>query len=374
MKRFCIISNDLHTVRNFRGDLLDELYQQGYEIHILAPNLEVYPEDQTFFLKKGFVVHGFSMQKMGTNPIADFKTCHSIYKTLKKIQPQKVLSYTIKPIIYGTIAAAAAKVPHRYVLLSGLGFAFHKQDAQGRFKYIKKIFDGLFRTAIQKSHKVIFQNHDDLQLIQSLGHLKNIPTAVVNGSGVDSQKFAQAALVKNNAPIFLMVARLLKDKGVCEYVAAAKQVKLQYPYAEFHLVGWIDENPMAIQQSQLDEWIEADIIKFWGKLSDVRSVIVQSNIFVLPSYREGIPRSVLEAMSMGRAIITTDAPGCKETVIEGKNGFKVAVGEVEPLAEAMCKLIQNPQQIEMMGQYSRDIILEKYDVKKVNAQMLKELL
>lgn len=372
--KFCIISNDLHTVRNFRGDLLNEIAAQGYDIHILAPNIESYPEDQQHFQGLGFELHGFSMQKMGTNPIADSKTIYDIYKILKKIQPQKVLSYTIKPVLYGTIAAYFAGVPERYILLSGLGFAFQQDNTEGAFKYVKKIFDQIFHFSLSKAARVIFQNPDDLALIQQLGHLDNIPSSIVNGSGVDVEKFTVEPLIYNEngqaKPIFLMVARLLKDKGVVEYIDAARQVKQQYPEAEFHLVGWIDENPKAITQQQLDGWMNEGLIQYWGKLADVRVAIEQANIFVLPSYREGIPRSVLEAMSMGRAIITTDAPGCKETVVDGQNGFKVPIQNVAALATAMQQLVDHPEKIEMMAAQSRQIILDQYDVKKVNQQML----
>lgn len=378
MPKFCIISNDLHTVRNFRGELLKEIAQQGYDIHILVPNALAYPEDISFFQQLNFEIHHFTMQKMGTNPIEDVKTGYSIYQILKQLRPEKVLSYTIKPVIYGTIAAYYAGVKERYVLLSGLGFAFQNNQIQGKFKYIKKVFDALFHFAMNKTHKVIFQNPDDLALIDSLGHLKQTQTALVNGSGVDIEHFDVQPLILNKQqecqPIFLMVARLLKDKGIYEYIHAAQAIKQHYPQAQFHLVGWIDENPAAITQHELDEWVNAKIITFWGKLADVRSVIQQTNIFVLPSYREGIPRSVLEAMSMGRAIITTDAPGCKETVAHGINGLKVPVACTQSLQNAMQQMILNPQNITTMGQRSRQLVLEKYDVKKVNAQMRQEIL
>ena len=170
-----------------------------------------------------------------------------------------------------------------------------------------------------------------------------------------------------------MVARLLKDKGVYEYIAAAKQIKQRYPAAYFHLVGWIDENPAAIAQDDLEAWMASGLIQYWGKLSDVRQAICQANIFVLPSYREGIPRSVLEAMAMRRAIITTDAPGCKETVIEGQNGFKVPVRDADALAQAMQRLIEQPAQIEQMAASSLALVQQRYEVKQVNQQMLQAM-
>ncbi|WP_323127582.1 glycosyltransferase family 4 protein [Acinetobacter rathckeae] len=373
MKKFCIISNDLYTVRNLRADLLLALAEQGDEIHILAPNLAECPNEQSYFQTLGFHVHGYFLKKTGTNPVHDSKAIFSLYQQLKKIQPNKVLSYTIKPAMYGTLAAYMAGIGERYVLLSGLGFAF--QDTHtGYFKYIKKIFDTIFSFAMSKATRVIFQNPDDLQLIEQLGHLKGTATGVVNGSGVNMHHFQRCPLVQNqdqnNRPVFVMVARLLRDKGIYEYIDAIRQVKENHPQAEFHLVGWIDQNPEAISQSLLDDWIGEGLVNYWGKLDDVRPVLAQSNVMVLPSYREGTPRSVLEAMAMGRVVITTNAPGCKETIVDGVNGYQVSVGSANELAQAMLKLIAKPQDMTRMGQASFDIVKTRYDVHLVNQQMI----
>src|SRR5690606_13213057 len=168
-------------------------------------------------------------------------------------------------------------------------------------------------------------------------------------------------------------ARLLIDKGVREYVHAAEIIKRRYPHVEFNLVGWIDTNPTAVTQAELDHWINSNTLKYWGKLSDVRPAIAESSVYVLPSYREGTPRTVLEAMAMGRAIITTNAPGCRETVTDGDNGFLVEVKSVESLAKAMEKLILQPELIAKMGQRSREIALHKYDVHQVNKHMMQEM-
>jgi glycosyltransferase involved in cell wall biosynthesis len=174
-------------------------------------------------------------------------------------------------------------------------------------------------------------------------------------------------------PIFLLIARLLGDKGVREYVEAARLVKRKHPQARFELVGWVDENPDAIDQVELDDWVNEGVIDFKGKLSDVQSAITDCSIFVLPSYREGTPRAVLEAMSMGRPIITTRAPGCRETVVDGYNGFLVSVKAVDELVSAMLKFIDQPELVVSMGSYSRKLAEEKYDVHKVNDVMLREM-
>ena len=227
--------------------------------------------------------------------------------------------------------------------------------------------------------KVFFQNPDDLNLFKQLKLISPAtPTAVVNGSGVDVSEYDVAPLPiseDDNTPElrFLLIARLLGDKGVREYAQAAKRIKAKYHQTQFDLVGWIDDNPDSIDQQELDNWIKDGTINFWGKLSDVKPAIAASAIYVLPSYREGTPRTVLEAMAMGRPVITTDAPGCRETVTDEVNGFLVPVKSVDGLTEAMKKFITDPGLINTMGKASRKIAEEKFDVHAVNNFMLKEM-
>lgn len=375
---FLIISSFLPSVLNFRGKLLEAIHQQGYEIHIIVPDLTSFPTEHEKLLNLGYYVHEVSMQRTGTNPRSDLKTLLSIYTLIKKIKPDYVLSYTIKPVIYGTLAAWLAKVPNRYALITGLGYAFQNVETQSKRSIFQQLVHGLYQQALSRSHKAFFQNPDDLKLFQDLKLLNaQIPTVVVNGSGVNVADFNVLPLpVTADQKIkisFLLIARLLIDKGVREYAEAAKIIKHKYPHVEFNLVGWIDENPSAIGQSELDQWIAGNTLKYWGKLSDVRPAIAESSVYVLPSYREGTPRTVLEAMAMGRAIITTDAPGCRETVIPGENGFLVEVKSVSSLVNAMQELINNPALIEQMGQRSREIALHKYDVHQVSRNMIQEM-
>lgn len=376
--KFLMISSFLPSVLNFRGKLLEAIHQQGYEIHIVAPDLTSFSAEHEKLLDLGYFIHEVSMQRTGTNPVADLKTLQSMYTLIKKIKPDYVLSYTIKPVIYGTLAAWLAKVPHRYALITGLGYAFQNVETQTKRSIFQKLVHGLYQQALSRSHKAFFQNPDDLKLFQDLKLLgSNTPAVVVNGSGVNVTDFNVLPLPQNEqqqAKIsFLLIARLLVDKGVREYAEAAKIIQQQYPHVEFNLVGWIDENPSAITQQELDQWIAKKTVKYWGKLADVRPAIAESSVYVLPSYREGTPRTVLEAMAIGRAIITTDAPGCRETVVDGDNGFLVEVKSVESLVEAMQKFINQPELIEKMGNRSREIALHKYDVHQVNKQMMQEM-
>ncbi len=376
--KFLIFSNYLPFVLNFRGKLLESIAHKGYEIHILAPNIELYNEDLTKLTNLGYVVHSVPMQRTGTNPIADAKTLSATYKIMKTIKPDFVLSYTIKPVIYGTLAAWLARVPKRFTLITGLGYAFQQIEGNNKSSLLQRTAHKLYRQALSKAAKVFFQNPDDLKLFIELKLLNSsTPTVIVNGSGVDISNFDVLPFdcdqQGNVKPSFLLIARLLKDKGIIEYIEAARRVKEKYPLAEFNLVGWIDENPAAIEQQQLESWIEEDIINYWGKLNDVRPAIAACSVYVLPSYREGTPRTVLEAMSMGRAVITTDAPGCRETVIPNYNGYLVSIKSVNELADAMCQFIEDPELYEQMGKASRRIVLEKYDVEKVNEHMISEM-
>lgn len=376
--KFLIISSFIPSVLNFRGKLLEAIQQQGYEIHIIAPDLTSFSAEHEKLLDLGYFIHEVSMQRTGTNPVADLKTLGSMYTFIKKIKPDYVLSYTIKPVIYGTLAAWLAKVPCRYALITGLGYAFQNVEIQTKRSIFQKLVHGLYQLALSRGHKVFFQNPDDLKLFQDLKLLNaKTPTVVVNGSGVNVADFNVLPLpltADQKIKIsFLLIARLLVDKGIREYAEAAKIIKHKYPYVEFNLVGWIDENPSAIRQQELDQWVASNILKYWGKLTDVRPAIAESSVYVLPSYREGTPRTVLEAMAMGRAIITTDAPGCRETVVQGENGFLVEVKSVTSLVNAMQEFIHKPELIEQMGQRSREIALHKYDVNQVNRHMMQEM-
>lgn len=376
--KFLIISSFLPSILNFRGKLLEAIQKKGFDVHIIAPDLALFKVEHKKLEALGYHVHEVTMQRTGTNPIADIKTLGAMYKLIKKIKPDYVLSYTIKPVIYGTLATWLAKVPHRFALITGLGYAFQNVEHGSKRSFFQKVVHGLYQQALSHSHKVFFQNPDDLKLFKDLKLLQpNLPTVIVNGSGVNVTNFNVLPFPVNprNTPklSFLLIARLLGDKGVREYAEAAKLINQQHPEVEFHLVGWIDENPAAIQQTELDTWIADSRLKYWGKLSDVRPAIAESSVYVLPSYREGTPRTVLEAMAMGRAIITTDAPGCRETVIQGENGFLVEVKSVTGLVDAMQQFIHKPELIEQMGQRSREIALNKYDVHQVNQHMMTEM-
>lgn len=367
MAKVLIIAGLAESLLNFRGPLVNAMLQAGHQVIACAPDCDAAFKGR--LQASGIQFFPIPMSRAGLNPLEDLATINAIRQLCQLVNPDMVLAYTIKPVVYGLLAARLAGVKQRFALITGLGYAFTAEQGGIARKLINRVAQGLYQIGLQGAAGVFFQNPDDRALFQSLGLLpKRTQITLVNGSGVDTAHFVISPLPET--PSFLLIARLLADKGVREYVAAATRVKAQYPQARFQLVGPLDPNPSAISQRELESWIQSGAIEYLGVLQDVRPAIASASVYVLPSYREGTPRSVLEAMSQGRAIITTDAPGCRETVEQGINGILVPVRDVDALANAMISLIENPAQIVVMAEASRQIAVEKYDVHKVNAVML----
>lgn len=378
--KFLLVASYPDSLLNFRWSLIRALQAAGLTVHVAAPDIAVGSSLRANLESRGVVVHDIYLRRTGTNPLHDLGTLLSLYRLIGKLSPDFFLGYTIKPVIYGTLTAFWVGVPRCFALITGLGYAFQGDAAAGEKQqrgFLKALVQRLYGLALRGAHKVFFQNPDDEALFRQLGILKpSVTSVVVNGSGVDVDQYAVVPLPtasEDGQLFFLLIARLLGDKGVREYVEAARLIKKNYPSVVFKLVGWIDENPDSIRQQELEAWIAEGIIEFLGRLSDVRPAIGGCSIYVLPSYREGTPRTVLEAMAMGRAIITTDVPGCRETVVDGDNGFLVPVKSVNELAAAMEKFIAAPELVERMGKRSRAIAESKYDVNAVNAVMLREM-
>lgn len=368
--KLLLVAGLAESLINFRAPLIGALQSKGLEVHVVAPALEEGQPLWACLESMSLHVHSIPMSRTGTSPLADLKTLWSLWRLMRHIKPQAVLGYTIKPVIYGTLAAWLAGVPHRFALITGLGYAFQGDGSRG---HLQELVQRMYSFALLRAQKVFFQNPDDQALFRKRGLLRaSTPSCVVNGSGVDVASFTVQPLPQRQHN-FLLIARLLGDKGVREFVAAARLVLASHPQTKFTLVGWIDENPDAIQQHELDEWVSSGVVSYLGRLSDVRPAIADCTVYVLPSYREGTPRTVLEAMAMGRAIITTDAPGCRETVVHGHNGLMVPVRAIDELARAMLRFVEEPQLTAIMGAHSREMAEVKYDVNKVNAVMLKEM-
>ncbi len=368
--KFLLVAGLANSLLNFRGPLIAALQARGLRVHVAAPELPAGHAIRVQLEAQGLIVHSIPMLRTGTNPLADLQAFCALWHLMRRIRPDCVLGYTIKPVIYGSLAAWLAGVPQRFALVTGLGYVFQGEGQRGQ---LQALVQRMYALALARTHKVFFQNPDDEALFRRRCILAaDTLSCVVNGSGVDVASFNVAPLPPG-PPRFLLIARLLGDKGVREYAQVARRIRAAHPDVQCVLVGWIDSNPDAIAQHELDAWVAEGSIEFLGRLADVRPAIADCSVYVLPSYREGTPRTVLEAMAMGRAIITTDAPGCRETVADGDNGFLVPVRSVDALEQAMLKFIAQPALASRMGRRARQVAEEKYDVHKVNAVMLREM-
>lgn len=368
--KFLLVASLGESLTNFRGPLITALQARGLHVHVAAPDL---PQTSSVRLKleaAGVMVHEVPMRRTGTNLVEDARTLWSLWRLMRRVRPEYMLGYTIKPVIYGALAAWFAGIPRRFALVTGLGYAF---QTEGQRSGLQALVQCLYALAMARVQTVFFQNPDDEALFRKRALLKRgARTCLVNGSGVDVAAFGTVPL-PSGAPCFLLIARLLGDKGVREYAQAAGRIRAVHPDVRCLLVGWIDTNPNAIAQEELATWVADGALEFLGRLDDVRPAIALSSVYVLPSYREGTPRTVLEAMAMGRPVITTDAPGCRETVVNGDNGLLVPVKSVDALEQAMLKFVEDESLSLRMGQRSRHMAEVKYDVHKVNARMLREM-
>lgn len=367
--RVMVIGGLADSLINFRGSLLRHLVADGHSVTACAPDAS--PALQAKLAALGVGYRHVPIQRAGMNPLRDVATVRALVAIYRDVQPDLVLSYTIKPVIYGSLAARIARVPRVCSMVTGLGYSFG--TATWKQRALNPIVRGLFRAALSKNEVVFFQNPDDMALFVERRLATTRQAVLVNGSGVDLKHYDVAPLPNGN-PSFLLITRLLWEKGVGEYVEAARRLKATWPNASFRLLGPLDPNPTAISRAQLDAWCAEGIVDYLGATSDVRPAMAAASVFVLPSaYREGTPRTVLEAMAMGRPIITTDAPGCRETVVRGENGVLVPTNDAGALAAAMERFLRDPALVPAMGARSREIAEAKYDVHLVNGVMVKAM-
>jgi glycosyltransferase involved in cell wall biosynthesis len=364
-QRVVVLGSFAGSLINFRGPLIAEMVARGHRVFALAPDISEEVAAQVRAL--GAEPVSIRLGRTSLNPFGALATLRDLGRALRAIGPDIVFAYTIKPIILGAAAARAAGVPRFVCLVTGLGYAFTGGREPKRL-FSRAVGKRMYKRAFGRAFLAVFQNPDDLGEFRRLGLLPPaLPTLLVNGSGVDVDHFAPAPLPAGAS--FLMIARLLKDKGIREFAKAAARLKAERPEVRISLVGPPDTSPDGISQAQLDAMV-ASGIQYLGMQSDVRGAIREHSVYVLPSYREGTPRSVLEAMAMGRPVVTTDAPGCRETVLEGVNGLLVPPKDWEALYRAMRRFVDEPRLIAPMGAESRRIAEEKFDVRKVNAALL----
>ena len=355
------------TVR-FRGQLIRTLSDRGYEVHVTAPDFDEMNRQDIRDL--GGHPHDVPLRRSGLEPLADARYFSSIRRLLKETGASLCFSYAIKPNIWPSLAARSLGV-RSASMVTGLGYAF--EEGHGiKERLVKSAARRLYRAATATNDVVIFQNPDDpVEFIKQGCLADSTKVRVVNGSGVDLSVYSPVALPPK--PVFLMICRLIAAKGVREYAQAAAKVRARHGTARLLLVGMPDDGPDAIGQGELQSWQDSGV-EYLGALDDVRPAIAQASVFVLPSfYREGVPRSILEAMAMGRPVVTTDMPGCRETVLDGVTGFLVPPRDTEALAGAMEHFVDDPGLAATMGALSLDLCRSKFDVDAVNQDMIRYL-
>lgn len=364
-----VVAGHPRSLVHFRGPLLMAMRAGGHEVAAAAPGLRRDRATKALLEEMGISCCDIPLSRAGMNPIADARLLIELVRLVRSRRPDVMLAYTMKAVIFGLLAARMAAVRRRYALISGAGYAF-TGPARGRRWLAQLAARALYRLSLKHVDRVFFQNQDDASLFQQLGLLSpDVPAVIVNGSGIDLEQFGPAPLP--TGPMrFLLAARLLTAKGIREFARAAAMVQAAGHEAEFHLVGGFDPNPDAIPPGEVKQWQRDGTLVWHGEVADIRPHIAACHVYVLPSYREGIPRSVLEAMAMGRPIVTTSAPGCRETVIHGHNGLLVPPRSAGPLAGAMETFLSDPSLVEQMGRRSRALAESKFDVREVNRRML----
>ncbi len=349
--RIAIVINTAWNIYNFRMGLIRSFLAKNYEIHTIAP-ADGY---EGYLTEAGCQHHSVVLDNKGSNPKNDIHYIYQLYKVYRKVKPDVILHFTIKPNLYGTLAAKLLGIP---VInnVSGLGTVFLRENRTS------KIARTMYRYLFQFPEKVFFQNKDDLQYFIRQGLVKEEITALLPGSGVNINYFYPAPFARNRTFVFLLAARLIQDKGIREYAEAARILKKQHLNAQFWLVGFKDDSPFGIDESTLQRWKEEGLVDYKGSTDTIRDVIRLADCVVLPSYREGTPRSLLEAASMGKPLVATNVPGCIEVVENGVNGFLCESHNAEDLASQMAQMmLLDDEALEKMGRASRQKIENTFD-------------
>jgi glycosyltransferase involved in cell wall biosynthesis len=369
--KLAIIGTTAVSLLGFRKDLIKYLVAEEIEVFALATDYT--NETRSVVSSLGATPIDYVFSRSGLNPVTDLFYTYKLSNILRTLQVDIVLSYFSKPVIFATFAAKIAGVKRRIGMLEGLGYLFTAQP-QGIISFKVKMLRGiqvfLYRLALPLLEEVIFLNHDDPKDLIEHYDIEVNRFSILGGIGLNLDEYPYSKPILE--PIrFVFVGRLLAEKGVHEFLQAAQTVKLKYPATEFMVLGDIDEaNPGALSHNALEEYVEEELITHPGHVNNVSEWIAKSSVFVLPSYREGFPRSTQEAMAIGRAVITTDVPGCRETVIEGVNGFYVKPFSSDDLAEKMTRFIENKTLVKSMGLASHKIAVENYDSNKVNQELI----
>ncbi len=354
-----ISANLAWNLVNFRSGLIRFLIGKGYKVVGAAP-ADTVAEQQLAAI--GCAFEPLTLDAKGLSPVRDISLILQYRQIMHRHRPVAYLGYTVKPNVYGGIAAALCKVLH-IANISGLGTAFIRRNL------LTRIVSQLYRVGLSRASTVFFQNMDDKAQFVGMGLVRPEQCAFIPGSGIDSEYFAPDGRPQSEARDFLMIGRLLRDKGVQEYVDAARQLRSEYPDSRFQLLGFLDvENRTAISRAQVDQWVANKVIEYLPPTDDVRPFLRAADCVVLPSYREGTSRVLLEAAAMAKPIVTTDVPGCREVVSHGVNGLLCRARDAGALADAMREIITSPvARLADMGAAGRAKVIAEFSQERVNA-------
>jgi glycosyltransferase involved in cell wall biosynthesis len=367
-KRLAIIGNQAFAMRNFRTPLIEALVARSVEVVAFAPDYD--DLDRKAMAGLGAKAADYPLKRAGISPLGDITTIFRLVKELRQFRPDTVLSFSAKPSIYGTLAAWIAGVPHRYALIEGLGHAFlDRGDIRGIL--LRETVSWLYRIALFRTDKTLFLNSDDLCYFVDSGLVRANKAEKVGAIGVDLDVWRATPTVLRPLT-FLFIGRLLREKGIVEFMDAARRLKRSHPDTRFVVLGAPDSNPSSVTAQQMQHWVRDGTVEWPGQV-DVMPWLATASVFVLPSYREGVPRSTQEAMAMGRAVITTDVPGCRDTVVDGTNGILIPARDTDALYNAMRRLALEPALISMMGLRSRQFAELWFDVRRANETMIAAL-
>lgn len=361
MKKILLLCTTSNTVVTFRRKFIEALQAENYDVSVIAFD-DQYKEE---IEKKGIRFYCLEDKNRSLNPFKILSLKKRYKKLIEKINPDIVFTFMLKPNTFGVAAAKAAGVKQIYSMVEGAGDVFINQSL--KWKLIRCFVCGLYRNSFKYSRKVFFLNKDDKKEFIERKLVKEEQCEIVPGIGVDLEKFSQKPI--KNAKTFLMIARMLKTKGVLEYCQAARVVKQKYPNAVFNYLG--GEGTVTI--ADIQEYIDDGSMHYLGMTKDVRPYLEECSVYVLPSYREGVSVSIMEAQATGRAVITTQTNGCRDMIDDGENGFLVPVGNSEKLAEKMLWFLGNPQEVERMGKNGRKFAEKNYDPKVINERIIEEV-
>ncbi len=367
-KRLALIGNQAASMLNFRGSLIQAMVRRGHEVYAFAPDFDDLDREAMRALGATPVDH--AIHRIGVNPLADALGTADLIGKLRSIRPDVALGYSVKPATYGLLAAFAAGVPKRFALIEGLGHVFIERGSIKSWA-LKAGVKALYKSALARTDRTFFLNPDDHADFLRLGLVTADKSEVLGGIGVDLGKWHPAPPVVKPMT-FLFIGRLLREKGISELIEAIRMVKSDHPEVQFVLLGDIDRNPSSVARKEAESWVTDGLVAWPGQV-DVAPWIARSSVFVLPSYREGLPRSTQEAMAMARPVITTDVPGCRQTVIDGINGYLVPARDPVALAKAMLRFVHAPEQAATMGEASRALAEQCYDGRKINEKFINKM-